>query len=116
MNKQEIETYNRLCAEFLEWEKCDTVYRTVEYYNNEKVVGNATHPSHMKFHSNWNLIMEVVEAIEKLFDHPNKEINVDIKAGQLEIFQRPYRLEGNDYHKVIYLGNGYINNSKKKKQ
>ena len=61
MNKQEIENYNRLCAEFLGWEKCDTVYRTVEYYNNEKVVGNATHPAHMKFHSDWNRIMEVVE-------------------------------------------------------
>jgi len=67
---------NKLIAEFLGWEKSEmkllvptvtTVYRTVEYYNGEKVVGSFTHPSSMKFHKSWDWLMPVVEKIVNEF-------------------------------------------------
>lgn len=104
MTEEEILEYNKRCAEFLkmEYENHSNTWR----YKNEIA-------TQLLFHSDWNWIHEVIEAIEKLYDHPNKEINVDIKPGQIEIFQRPYRLENNDYQEIIYLGDGYINGSKK---
>ncbi len=113
MTQEEILDYNRRCTKFLGvpnlkdakgdlWD----ILRT-----NQKIYSIRT--SELPYHSDWNYIMEVVEAIEKLYEHPNKEVNVDIRPGQIEIFQRPYKLEGNDYHEIIYLGDGYINNSKK---
>jgi len=81
MKEKEITHYNRLCAELLGWEKCDTVYRTVEYYNSAKVVGNFTHPAHMKFHSDWNWLIPVVQKITKEFpeydDTPHIESILD---------------------------------------
>ena len=66
-----------------------------------------------RFIKDWDWIMEVVESVEKLYKQPNKEISFNIQPGEIEVFQRPYRLDSNDYHDVIYLGDGYINNSKK---
>ena len=66
MKEEEILEYNKSCAEFLNWEKSDTVYRTIEYYNNEKIVGNYKHTVNMKFHSDWNWIMKVLQRIEDL--------------------------------------------------
>ena len=119
MTQEEILQYNKLCAEFLGYKyypypNKDTGWRKNKghlIFGKSYYLGRTT--KHLQFHSDWNWIMEMVEAIEKLYDHPNKEINVDIRPGQIEIFQRPYRLESNDYHEVIYLGDGYINGSKK---
>ena len=111
MTQEEILEYNKRCAEFLKWEF--TTFKEVYNHINDFKGNQYDSLEELQFHSDWNWIMEVVEAIEKLYDHPNKEISVDIRAGQIEIFQRPYRLEDNDYHELIYLDDGYINNSKK---
>ena len=73
MTKEEIENYNRLCAKFLGF-KCSIN----EQYELPKMMifpakekSNLCHIAKvcciedMQFHSDWNWIMEVVEAIEK---------------------------------------------------
>lgn len=110
MTPEEILEYNKLCAEFVGWKK--THPNIKEWHLYITPIGHVSYDK-MLFHTDWNWIMEMIEAIEKLYNHPNNEINVDIKAGQIEIFQRPFRLENNDYHEIIYLGDGYINGSKK---
>ena len=62
MNKQEIENYNRLCAEFLGWKNLNDD-SFPEYVN---PLGDFYQLKELKFHSDWNWIMAVVEAIEEL--------------------------------------------------
>ena len=75
MKNDDIIENNKLIAEFLGWEKSEmklfvptvsTVYRTIEYYNGEKVVGSFTHPSSMKFHKSWDWLMPIVEKVESM--------------------------------------------------
>lgn len=60
--------YNRLCAEFLDYEVVQTksgepLYKIGEYeYYLHK----------LRFHSDWNWIMQVVEKIESLLHRPNE--------------------------------------------
>lgn len=67
MNKEEIIEYNKRCAEFLGW----------KYFSFEQVRGTRVmvgwedvfykgKTEELKFHSDWNWIMEVVEAIENI--------------------------------------------------
>ena len=69
MNKQEVENYNRLCAEFL-FPKAKEEYESGEITIEDGVFKKGMlifgHYDMMRFHSDWNWIMEVVEAIEKL--------------------------------------------------
>lgn len=66
MTQEEIKNYNRLCAEFLDY----IIKSKNEWYNYEQawLPKGKTHYAleQLKFHSDWNWIMEVVEAIEKL--------------------------------------------------
>ena len=79
MTQQEVLDYNRLCAEFLGWEYIDkdshpnayenygwwlkgTYSKDVDALNNPNWKG---FNSGLKFHSDWNWIMEVIEAIVK---------------------------------------------------
>jgi hypothetical protein len=55
-NEQE---FNRLCAEFLGWVLEDGYYNRDMHHDYSFVK-----PDEMKFHSDWNWIMEVVERIE----------------------------------------------------
>jgi hypothetical protein len=57
IKQEEIENYNRLCAEFLNLHRDEEVV----IYNMLSYAYDC-----LKFHSDWNWIMEVVEAIEKL--------------------------------------------------
>lgn len=70
-NMEMIE-FNRRCAEFLCWVKYNGInpewndsYDTNEIYFGEKTV----HLRYMKFHSDWNWIMEVVEKIKSIDDN-----------------------------------------------
>ena len=85
MTQEEILQYNKRCAEFLGWKKCLTnefdnygYCQTVDGYESpfKNIVANpqileynyseSQHSiSDLQFHSDWNWIMEVVEAIEK---------------------------------------------------
>lgn len=64
MTEIEILEYNKKCAAFLGWDYNKFMDRwneedfQHEYFNTNSI--------DLKFHSDWNLIMEVVEAIEKL--------------------------------------------------
>jgi len=61
MTKEEILDYNKLCAEFLK----------KDIGHDNMVIWDKNWTS-MKFHSDWNWIMEVVEAIEELeFNNEN---------------------------------------------
>ena len=64
MTQEEILEYNKRCAEFLGKETkvySDTPTLTHYRFNNSMLL-----TKDMKFHSDWNWIMEVVEAIEKI--------------------------------------------------
>ena len=78
MNKEEILEYNKRCAEFLDYELItpnkrrnpdEWKYSYWEHKNkanihtSKKVLGR---DEYLSFHSDWNWIMEIVEAIEKL--------------------------------------------------
>jgi len=62
MNEKEILEYNKRCAEFLGWKNLNDD-SFPEYVN---PLGDFYQLKELKFHSDWNWIMEVVEAIEKL--------------------------------------------------
>lgn len=61
MTQEEILQYNKLCAEFLgfKYHECS------EYWTTLLWGGNGFTLRQMHFHSDWNWIMEVVEAIVK---------------------------------------------------
>ena len=67
MTKQEIENYNRLCAEFLGWKKHEKF--NPPYFTSEN---GGWWEKELKFHSDWNWIMIVVEAIERFKKIKNK--------------------------------------------
>ena len=62
MTQEEILQYNKLCAEFLGFKH----HEGSEYWTTMLWGGNGFTLRQMRFHSDWNWIMEVVEAIEKL--------------------------------------------------
>lgn len=62
MEQEEIIEYNKLCAEFLNWQNINDK-GFPEYIDS---FGNLYKLKDMKFHSDWNLIISLVEAIEKL--------------------------------------------------
>ena len=91
MTQEQIIDFNKKCAEFLNLYRNEDVaiYKLMAY----------TYDS-LKFHSDWNWIMEVVDAIQKLADWT------------LECLNYP---DGNrDYQMMIPLsGTNIINNDKK---
>jgi hypothetical protein len=74
MTEEEILQYNKMCAEFLNLHRDEEVaiYKF-----------NAYPYDFLKFHSNWDWIMEVVEAIEK------KGYEIDIFSNCVEICDTP---------------------------
>ena len=64
MTQQELLEYNKRCAEFLGY----TLRENDCYNGDDKLVAKLSflQTADLKFHSDWNWIMEVVEAIEKL--------------------------------------------------
>ena len=73
MTQKEILQYNRMCAEFLGYKNLTPDDKDFNIYENEKgmIIGNKIYTlletMSMRFHSDWNWIMEVVEAIEIKF-------------------------------------------------
>ena len=59
-----IDQYNKKCAEFIGWKSSIAS----EYYTTTMWGGCGFTPFHMKFHSDWNWIMEVVEKIVEIPD------------------------------------------------
>lgn len=120
MTQEEILNYNKKCTKFLGY-KCsiNELYELPNMMTFKPKKGNNLCRTakictldEMEFHNDWNWIMESVEFIERLYNHPNKEIQVHIKAGEVCIFSMPYFLENNYYKEVYYLGEGYLNSSK----
>ena len=87
MTQEEILDYNKLCAEFLGWE-----------YAKDRDIWNPnmhhdysfTYSINLKFHSDWNWIFEVVEAIEKLGYYTKNECIRNINYFNI------YELENNE--------------------
>jgi len=61
MTQEEIQEYNKRCAEFIELELTGPGFSAGYFYKN-----NFYQFHELKFHSDWNWIMEVVEKIERL--------------------------------------------------
>jgi hypothetical protein len=99
MNQNNIEEYNRLCAEFLGWER----QGNVDYYKTSAITGSywggcGYTTSQMHFHSDWNWIFPVVEALEDEGywveisggNHPREESRIyitTIKSGMVPVFR-----------------------------
>ena len=87
MNNEEIKNYNRLCAEFLGAKNLGKLgYSDLESYNCNWKGFN----QNLKFHSDWNWIFEVVEAIEKLGYYTKNECIRNINYFNI------YELENNE--------------------
>ena len=73
MKEEEILEYNKRCAEFLGYINTTPTDKDFDIYHNEKgmIIGNKIHtmiePMSAKFHSDWNWISEIVEAISNKF-------------------------------------------------
>ena len=67
MSQEEILEYNKKCAAFLGWD----YNKFMDRWNEEDFQHeySNTNSIDLKFHSDWNWIMEVVEAIEKIDDN-----------------------------------------------
>ncbi len=84
MTQEEILDYNKKCAEFLGVD----IHYSVEVYKDSKsplrqYIDNRPKSEPLLFHSDWNWIMEVVEAIEK------KGYEIDIFSNCVEICDIP---------------------------
>lgn len=81
MKQQEILKYNKRCAEFLGWKIVDGIITLIpEESEFQHEVGYSAN-GFLKFHSDWNWIMEVVDAIEKKVAWVNiKGCAVDISS------------------------------------
>jgi hypothetical protein len=64
MTPQEIKDYNERCAKFLGYKNTTPTDKDFNIY--EKEGSPLIEVMSMKFHTDWNWIMEVVEAIEKM--------------------------------------------------
>mgnify|MGYP000858116377 CR=1 len=65
MNNQEILEYNKRCAEFLGWKIVDGIITWIPEENEFQHEVGYSAKGFLKFHSDWNWIMEIVEAINK---------------------------------------------------
>lgn len=67
MTKEWIRNYNKKCAEFLGWkyDSKTSIHFTKGTWIDNKNIGHCAERG-LSFHSDWNWIMEVVEAIERL--------------------------------------------------
>ncbi len=68
MIQQEILDYNKRCAEFLGWDESEfSRTNSPEYIVpnilRDNIIVRSCTPENLKFHCDWNWIMEVVEAI-----------------------------------------------------
>lgn len=81
MTQKEILQYNKRCAEFL-GAQCLSPNTKYSYFdfgesweNKNFLFQQIIHSNMLKFHSDWNWIMEIVEAIEKL--GYNRRVDID---------------------------------------
>lgn len=93
-NKQE---YNRLCAEFLGWKETKSCWLTLSSNLNKGFA--ATKSSDLKFDSDWNWIMEVIEKIEGL-DYPHTKYIATISVN---IYHKECSLEYSGYESGTFI-------------
>jgi hypothetical protein len=92
MTQQETLDYNKRCAEFLGSElKNDGQFDYWTYdhlgFDSIKISGSAWVSGNFKFHSDWNWIMEVVEAIEDIIFDEDNSFNVTIGSTNYCVIQ-----------------------------
>jgi len=80
MTQEEILEYNKRCAEFLGYVNTTPTDKDFNIYEKENgVVGQLIEVMSMKFHSDWNWIMEVLSSIlEKCSDSDDMEAYYNI--------------------------------------
>jgi hypothetical protein len=98
MNKEEILDYNRRCADFLGWEITGPGF-PAGYWNDKDFIQF----HELKFHSDWNWIHEVIEAIEKL------EFRFEIAYNQVDLECMRPDLNRFSYHINLHDCEGYGN-------
>jgi len=84
MTQEEILEYNKRCAEFLGYVNTTPTDKDFNIYENKD--GKMLEVMSMVFHSDWNWIIEVVEAIERIGETSNKYgVLVDITTTHVRI-------------------------------
>lgn len=73
MTSEEIQEYNKLCAEFLGWKSLSPKTKYCYWKFPEELCfklrcSEPVHSNNLLFHTDWNWIIEVEESIEKLDD------------------------------------------------
>lgn len=97
MTPKEIIDYNRRSAEFLELELSGPGFPSGYFYKE-----NYYHFDDLKFHSDWNWIMKVVEAIEKIHDEFHGYFGVHIISNSCTIQGTNLRTNPENYHPAYY--------------
>lgn len=116
MTEQEILEFNIKCAKFLKWYR--ELYEGVdiiEISSNElidylpsNIYGRTMNgkyqffPSLCKFHSDWNWIMEIVEAIEKTYDDFHGFFGVHISSNGCTIQGTKLRTSPENFHPAYF--------------
>lgn len=80
MTQEEIIEYNKRCAEFLGW-KLDSEHSKYLYYSKNRPRKEVWDYRSMLYASDWNWIMEVVEAIQKIIIKDDKEFCIEFYQG-----------------------------------
>jgi hypothetical protein len=85
MTQQEILDYNKRCVEFLPFNyRNQSKYWVIYKYDDNSFFGKNRKylaVNNLKFHSDWNWIMEVVEAIQKIIIKDNDEFCIEFYEG-----------------------------------
>ena len=81
MTQEEILQYNKMCVEFLGWDKTHPNIKDWHIYITP--IGHVSYDK-MLFHSDWNWIMEVVEAIN-MIPNPKNPTDTTLSTKRIDV-------------------------------
>lgn len=87
MTQEEILEYNKRCSKFLGQISQPFKFPQFEYIKSDGDYSDIFFDNQLKFHTDWNWIIEVVEAIEKLgyqFDITDNEVGINSNIMSME--------------------------------
>lgn len=123
MTQEEINDYNRRCAELLKWDLWETdnsAFIPPKNFDEElERIYEALYVEDLKFHSDWNWIMEIVEAISVKFGEPplfkevyQKWLYEDKGAEDFMIFRLPKEAVVQAINQFLIYYNNENNNNR----
>lgn len=109
MTQEEINKFNKKCAEFLGYKivypdiSDDNAYWEREWENEGQTFRKILDRNDLlAFHKDWNWIMKVVEAIEKIYDDFHGYFGVYINSNSCTIQGTNLRTDPDNYHPAYF--------------